>query len=851
MNSNPPCHVTFNNMWNIFYENNPKNCMQNSEVSSILSQPIQNLTEVIMKDLSDIVFNDVVYMIEKFINTSKKANTPINTINLLNYADSTKCTNSGSGLQFTTNALTKELLMESYSIMCQPGWSGKLCTIPFCSDTSCNTTHGKCIAPETCYCEDNWYGKDCTGDCRITCINGICNDGVFGDGKCESCDWLYLGDYCTENSIIYGFIAAGVGTSIVSLFVVCYIIKVLQTQEQTAEAITEAAEKDYTLSFDDIDVIEDVEFKNKVTFKHIFKKFNHISYRKATTFTGQEIFLKCYKKPYFTLSLGLKTELKKLCTLEHNNVVKLLGIMLDTSTVALVTNNASMGSLYDVLHEKHIPITWDVKYSILQDIARGMAYLHDIAKIEYGRLKSTNCLLHQGWLVKLTDIGLRKIKARPREQKKVINFTAAQVLESRRSKPTSKRKHSRSKSIDGDTNDETDYHSLLWTAPEFISSGAINLDEIIRFTPQADVYSYGIIMSEIVGRRPPYSEITVMNIPHIVQVVGHLKDPILNLEQMNANKTDAANQNTDKTHSDILRPVVDESLYPTDESEKTILQNLMENCWSETPDERPPFAYCLEVLELITPLKGNQTVKRSILLERETESLEQYISYDTKNIFKEKDKYNDLLARLLPLTIAQQLHEGKHIATQRYENVTVMVYRIFNFKEIMEKCDAVQSMAIVDYIHRAIDMIIQNRKFKIMEIDCSRNMHVLAAGIPEMNGNRHALEIVTLATRLNAAVKTFRLPHLLDFRIYLRIGIHTGLADAGIVYRSNTPSYIVVGEAIKYAHALEEESLPNCIHVSKKTISLLHHSDFEIVGRASYKLKIEKQFIRTYWISEK
>ena len=69
-------------------------------------------------------------------------------------------------------------------------------------------------------------------------------------------------------------------------------------------------------------------------------------------------------------------------------------------------------------------------------------------------------------------------------------------------------------------------------------SGANSLDQIIRFTKNADIYSFGILMAEIISRRPPYSENTVMSIPHIVQAVGHLREAIVNLEQMNNIRAD-------------------------------------------------------------------------------------------------------------------------------------------------------------------------------------------------------------------------------------------------------------------------------------------------------------------------
>jgi len=95
---------------------------------------------------------------------------------------------------------------------------------------------------------------------------------------------------------------------------------------------------------------------------------------------------------------------------------------------------------------------------------------------------------------------------------------------------------------------------LLWTAPELTCSGATNLDQIIRYTKKADVYSFGIIMSEIISRRPPYSEISVMSVEHIVQAVAHLREPIISLDQMNAVQENE--KNSQKMDSKLLNIVL-------------------------------------------------------------------------------------------------------------------------------------------------------------------------------------------------------------------------------------------------------------------------------------------------------
>ena len=52
---------------------------------------------------------------------------------------------------------------------------------------------------------------------------------------------------------------------------------------------------------------------------------------------------------------------------------------------------------------------------------------------------------------------------------------------------------------------------------------------------------------------------------------------------------------------------------------------------------------------------------------------------------------------------------------------------------------------------------------------------MVVSGLPIRNGARHASEIATMALHLLSAVMTFRIRHLPEARLQLRIGIHSGV----------------------------------------------------------------------------
>lgn len=52
--------------------------------------------------------------------------------------------------------------------------------------------------------------------------------------------------------------------------------------------------------------------------------------------------------------------------------------------------------------------------------------------------------------------------------------------------------------------------------------------------------------------------------------------------------------------------------------------------------------------------------------------------------------------------------------------------------------------------------------------------YMVASGVPISNGNKHALEISTMALHFLSAIKVFRIHHMPTECLAIRIGIHSG-----------------------------------------------------------------------------
>lgn len=98
---------------------------------------------------------------------------------------------------------------------------------------------------------------------------------------------------------------------------------------------------------------------------------------------------------------------------------------------------------------------------------QGLVYIHKTSLGSHGGLKSSNCLVDGRWTLKISGYGLYALKSR--------NSTS-------------------------DIGDYEKYKKMLWTAPELLRS-----PNRPRYgTPKGDVYSFAIILQELVFRNMPF-----------------------------------------------------------------------------------------------------------------------------------------------------------------------------------------------------------------------------------------------------------------------------------------------------------------------------------------------------------
>ncbi|KAL3836855.1 hypothetical protein ACJMK2_022266 [Sinanodonta woodiana] len=503
-------------------------------------------------------------------------------------------------------------------------------------------------------------------------------------------------------------------------------------------------------------------------------------FAKIAIYDGTAVAVKMVRKNYLAITPEVVTEINQIIHLKHNNINPLMGACVDPFKVCLVSEYCNRGSLQDVLENDDIKLDRIFKLSFAHDIARGMAYLHQSPVKTHGQLKSSNVLIDGHWVCKITDIAMPKFREGERS--------------------SSRGQHAQ-------------FYSKLWTAPELLRAPC----EYATGTPKGDVYSYAIILQEIILRTGPYGYINE-DPEDIISRVKVLEHP-------------------------PYRPKV-----PQDAGEETLL-DLMRICWEEIPMFRPNFINVVETLRNANNGKTTNLVDQMIhMMEKYADHLEDLVNERTKRLEEEQQRTDELLCRMLPKSIASDLKMGKRVVPETFECVTIFFSDIVGFTVLSSESTAMEVVDFLNDLYISFDTIIEN--YDVYKVETIGDAYMVVSGLPVKNGKRHAGEVCTMALDLLSCVTTFRIRHRPHKQLQLRIGIHSGPVAAGVV-GLKMPRFCLFGDTVNYASRMESCGLALRIHISPECKCILDElGGFSTKCRGDISVK-GKGTIRTYFLLTK
>uniref|UniRef100_A0A5F9DG25 Guanylate cyclase n=1 Tax=Oryctolagus cuniculus TaxID=9986 RepID=A0A5F9DG25_RABIT len=421
---------------------------------------------------------------------------------------------------------------------------------------------------------------------------------------------------------------------------------------------------------------------------------------------------------------------------------------------------------HDILENESITLDWMFRYSLTNDIVKGMLFLHNGAICSHGNLKSSNCVVDGRFVLKITDYGLESFRDPEPEQGHTI------------------------------------YAKKLWTAPELLRMAS----PPARGSQAGDIYSFGIILQEIA-----------------------LRSGVFHVEGLDLSPKEIIERVT-RGEQPPFRP----SLALQSHMEE--LGQLMQRCWAEDPQERPPFQQIR-----LTLRKFNRENSSNILdnllsrMEQYANNLEELVEERTQAYLEEKRKAEALLYQILPHSVAEQLKRGETVQAEAFDSVTIYFSDIVGFTALSAESTPMQVVTLLNDLYTCFDAVIDN--FDVYKVETIGDAYMVVSGLPVRNGRLHAREVARMALALLDAVRSFRIRHRPQEQLRLRIGIHTGPVCAGVV-GLKMPRYCLFGDTVNTASRMESNGEALKIHLSSETKAVLEEFEgFELELRGDVEMK--------------
>ncbi|EDW02936.1 GH10964 [Drosophila grimshawi] len=509
---------------------------------------------------------------------------------------------------------------------------------------------------------------------------------------------------------------------------------------------------------------------------------NKRSFTNIALFRGNIVAMKKIHKKNVDITRSIRKELKLMREVRHENIINFIGASIDHGSVIIFTTYCARGSLEDVLANEDLHLDHMFISSLVSDILKGLIYLHDSEIISHGNLRSSNCLIDSRWVCQIADFGLHELKAGQDEPNKA----------------------------------ELEVKRALSMAPELLRDPY----RPARGSQKGDIYSFGILLYEMIGRKGPWGETAYTN----EEIIKFVISP-------------------DLLQHGVFRPALTYLDIPN------YIRSCLRLCWDEDAEVRPDIRLVrMHLKELQAGLKPNIFDNMLAIMEKYAYNLEGLVQERTNLLYEEKKKTDVLLYQMLPKTVAELLKTGDPVKAECFDCVTILFSDIVGFTELCSTSTPFEVVEMLNDLYTCCDSIISN--YDVYKVETIGDAYMVVSGLPLKNGNRHAGEIASLALHLLETVGNLKIRHKPTETVHFRIGIHSGPCAAGVVGQK-MPRYCLFGDTVNTASRMESTGEAMKIHISELTYQLLQDvGGYMCVDRGIISIK-GKGDMRTYWLSKR
>ena len=560
------------------------------------------------------------------------------------------------------------------------------------------------------------------------------------------------------------------------------------------------------------------------------------------------------------------TLLRELNRIHHSNIVQLLHCCLDTAGLAIVLEDCPKGPLQHLIRTEQRVHSASFIRSFAADILRGLSYLNGSAFSYHGSLTSLNCVVDAHWNVKLKGFYWRHI-----QEGEVYTNRGVEMRE---------------------LNGSRQVYDKLWMSPQLLNG---EITDILGFR-ENDIYSFGVILAELIKSEPPFrifydENINVQVLLDQIELIKKgekpLDDETLKTMSFGSKRSSTNSKNSKNTHtaeressvkikrisssvrSDTLMSISESETESTisgrsSESEDfdddlNFVKQLSFLCTLHKPEDRPTVGEILERLETGSQCYiGSLVDQWLVTLERKSRELKELFDVKNKDLLKEKERTKELVYSLLPREIAEQKMTSKApIAPQVFSNCSFFYSDIKGFTSIVADLTSLEDggpmdvVEMLDNLYTIMDKAIG--KHNVVKIETIGDAYVVVSGlpVPDVNGSAHARHIAAFALDVLSTTKDIRVKRLNNRPVYMRIGIHSGSCVAGLA-GNYMYHYCIYGKEPRYANNLESSGEANRIHMSN---DMRHILDNNFQNQFSYMERKPSINIpgfktrRTWWLT--